>query len=118
MRRRPFVSVLATAVIVALTACSSGSDAVCVASESGEVCADGGDGQITFRGRGLEPGSEVRMENDKVGPIVLLAEADGSLDPNGTTGVMALFAGTEFTFTVTATDDQGAPIVGDLTVST
>ena len=33
-------------------------------------------------------------------------------------GVLALFVGTEFTFTVTATDDQGDPIVGDITVST
>ena len=58
------------------------------------------------------------MENDQVGPVVLVAEADGSLDPNGTTGVMALFDGTEFTFAVTAVDDQGDTIAGDITVST
>lgn len=115
MRRR---LVIGAAALVVASGCGSGGDAVCLSSDSGEVCAEGGDGQITFSGSGLEPGSEVRMENDQVGPVVLVAEADGSLDPNGTTGVMALFAGTEFTFAVTAVDDQGDTIAGDITVST
>ncbi len=111
-------AVLGAVTLVVVSGCGSGSDAVCVSSAAGEVCADGGDGTITFSGNGLEPGSEVRMENDQVGPVVLVAEADGVLDPNGMVGVMALFADTEFTFTVTATDEQGEPIVGDITVST
>ena len=116
MRRRRLV--IGTAALVVASGCGSGGDAVCLSSDSGEVCAEGGDGRITFSGSGLEPGSEVRMENDQVGPVVLVAEADGSLDPNGTTGVMALFAGTEFTFAVTAVDDQGDTIAGEITVST
>ena len=115
---RSWSAVLGAVTLVIVSGCSSGSDAVCVSSDAGEVCADGSDGSITFSGTGLEPGSEVRMENDQVGPVVLVAEADGSLDPNGTTGVMALFAGTEFMFAVTAVDEQGEPIVGDITVST
>ncbi len=100
------------------TGCGSGSDALCLRSDAGEVCAEGGDGRIEFSGSGLAPGSEVRLENDLTDPVTLTVEADGSLDPGGTVGVMSLFADTEFTFTVTATDDQGAAIVGDITVST
>jgi hypothetical protein len=100
------------------TACGSGTDAVCVRSDVGEVCGEGGDGRIEFSGSGLEPGSEVWFDNDELGPIALPVEADGSLRDDGTVGVLALVAGTEFTFTVTATDDQGNPIVGDITVST
>ncbi len=111
-------AVVVCAVALVASGCGSDSDAVCVSSESGEVCADGSDGGIKFSGSGLEPGSEVRMESDELGQVVLVAEADGSLDPNGAAGVVALFAGTEFTFEVTAIDDQGHPIVGDITVST
>ena len=118
MRRR-WVAVIAGVVgLAAATGCGSARDAVCLSSESGEVCADGGDGRIEFSGSGLEPGSEVRMENGPVGPVVLVVEADGSLGPDGSVGVVSLFAGTELTFTVTATDDHGDPIVGDITVST
>jgi hypothetical protein len=88
---------------------------VCVLSDVGEVCAEGGDGRVEFSGRDLEPGSEVRFDNDELGPIAFSVEADGAL---GSVGVLALVAGTEFTFTVTAIDDQGNPIVGDITVST
>ena len=91
---------------------------MCLRSDVGEVCAEGGDGRIEFCGIGLEPGSEVQFDNDQLGPIALPVDADGSLDIEGSVGVLALFAGTEFTFTVTATDDQGDPIVGDITVST
>jgi len=119
MRRT--VGGLGLAVAVALgaaTGCGSGGDAVCLRSDAGEVCAEGGDGRIEFRGSGLEPGSEVQFDNDELGPIALPVDADGSLDIEGSVGVLALFAGTEFTFTVTATDDQGDLIVGDITVST
>jgi hypothetical protein len=100
------------------TGCGSGSDAVCLRNGAGEVCAEGGDGRVVFSGSGLEPGSEVRFDNDELGPIALPVGADGSLDIDGSVGVLALFAGTDFTFAVTATDDQGDPIVGDITVST
>ena len=92
---------------------------MCLSSESGEVCADGGDGRIKFSGSGLKPGSEVvQSRTTELDPIVLTVAEDGSLDPNGAIGVMSMFADTEFTFAVTAIDDQGEPIVGDVTVST
>jgi hypothetical protein len=91
---------------------------VCLSSESGQVCAAGGDGRIKFSGSGLEPGSEVRLANDMTDPLTLEVEPDGSLDPNGMVGFLSFFADTEVTFTVTATDDQGEPIAGDITVST
>jgi hypothetical protein len=99
-------------------ACGGASASVCISSESGEVCADGGDGRITFSGEGLEPGSTVQIDNDRLGPLSLDVDADGRLDPNGMVGVLALFADTEFTFDVAATDDEGAPIAGEITVST
>ncbi len=117
MSRRPVAATVGAMVLVA-TGCGSGSDAVCLSSGSGEVCAEGGDGRIEFSGSGLQPRSEVLFDSDQVGPVVLVADADGSLDPDGTTGVLSMFADTEFTFVVTAVDDQGEPIVGDLTVST
>jgi hypothetical protein len=110
--------VLVAVTLVLASSCSSGSDAVCVSSESGEVCANGGDGSIKFSGSGLEPGSEVELASGLTDPLVLTVEADGSLDPNGMVGFLSLFADTEVTFAVTAIDDQGEPIVGDITVST
>ena len=115
---RRTVGGLAAAVALGTTGCESGSEAVCLRSDAGEVCAEGGDGRIEFSGSGLAPGSEVRIENDMTDPLTLIVEADGSLEPGGTVGVMSLFADTEFTFTLTATDDQGDPIVGDITLST
>lgn len=110
---------LAVGVGLLLTqACDSAGDSVCVSSDTGEVCADGSSGSIKFSGSGLEPGSEVRLESDELEPIVLRATADGELDPNGAVGVMAMFAGTEFTFSVVAIDAQGDSIEGDLVVST
>lgn len=117
-RRRAFGGPAVALALVTATSCGSGSDAVCLRTDTGEVCADGGEGRIEFSGSGLEPGSEVRIENDMTDPLTLIVEADGSLDPDGTVGVMSLFADTEFTFTLTATDDQGDPIVGDITLST
>jgi hypothetical protein len=107
----------ALAVMVA-TGCGSESGIVCLRSDAGEVCVEGGDGRIEFSGRGLEPGSEVRVENDRTDPLTLTVEPDGSLDPGGTAGFLSLSADTEVTFTVTATDDQGDPIVGDIMLST
>jgi hypothetical protein len=115
--RRPAVGGLALALGTA-TGCGSGSDAMCLRSDAGEVCAEGGDGRIEFTGTGLEPGSEVQFDNAELGPIALPVDADGSLDIEGSVGVLALFDGTEFTFTVTATDDRGSSIVGDITAST
>ena len=109
---------LVGAVMLVGAACSEGSDAVCLTSGSGDVCADGSDGSIEFSGSGLEPGSEVRLESDELGPVVLRVDADGGLDPTGAAGVLALFSGTEFTFAVSAVDVEGNPIVGDITVST
>ena len=118
MRRGPFAVVGGAALLASTAGCGSGNDAVCLSSDVAEVCADGGDGGVVFSGSGLEPGSEVRMENDQVGPVVLVVGADGSLGPDGSVGLVSLFADTEFTFTVAAIDDQGDPIVGDITVST
>ncbi len=110
---------LAVGVMVLVgAACSAGADAVCLSNGSGDVCADGSSGSIEFSGSGLEPGSQVRLTSDELDPVVLRVGADGGLDQGGTTGVLALFSGTEFTFAVSATDDQGNPIVGDITVST
>ncbi len=106
------------AMILVGAACGAGSDAACLSSGSGEVCADGSSGSIEFSGSGLEPGSQVRLESDELGPIVLRVDGDGGLDPAGAAGVVALFSGTDFTFAVSAVDDQGNPIVGDITVST
>jgi hypothetical protein len=118
VRRRTAGLAAGAVALVVATGCGSGSDAECVRSDAGEVCAEGGDGRIEFTGSGLEPGSEVQFDNEELGPIALPVDADGSLDIDGSVGVVALFAGTEFTFTVTATDDQGDPVVGDITVST
>lgn len=117
MSRRVVAAVLGAVSLISLAGCAGG-DAVCLSSESGEVCADGGDGGIEFSGSGLEPGSEVRLVNDMTDPLTLTVESDGSLDPNGTVGFLSFFADTEVTFTVTATDERGEPIVGDITVST
>jgi hypothetical protein len=118
VKRRAFGGLVGALALVTSSGCGSGSDAVCLRSDAGEVCAEGGDGRIEFSGRGLEPGSEVQFDNDELGPIALDVDADGSLDVDGSVGVLALLAGTEFTFAVTATDDQGELIVGDITVST
>ena len=116
--RRTVVGAVVALALGAATGCGSGSDAVCLRSDAGEVCAESGDGGIEFSGSGLAPGSEVQFDNDQLGPIALPVDADGSLDVEGSVGVLALFDGTEFTFAVSATDDQGAPIVGNITVST
>jgi hypothetical protein len=116
--RRTIVSAVSGLVVGAATACGSGSDAVCLSSGAGEVCAERGDGRIEFSGSGLEPGSEVQIDNEELGPLTLTVDDDGSLDTAGTVGVVALFAGTEFIFIVTATDGRGEAIAGELTVST
>lgn len=117
MRRRA-VGLAGAIAFGTATGCGSGSDAMCLRSDAGEVCAEGGDGRIEFSGSGLEPGSEVQFDNEELGPIALPVDADGSLDSEGGVGLLALLVDTEFTFTVTATDDQGDPIVGEITVST
>jgi hypothetical protein len=90
---------------------------VCLSSEAGEVCAEGGDGQVQFSADGLEAGSEVRIESDEFGSVVYTVGADGSLADAGAQGLMSFVAGTEFSFAVTATDAQGEPILGNITVS-
>ncbi len=91
---------------------------MCVSSESGEVCANGGDGSITFSGAGWSRAPRCGWRTTRSARSCWWRKPDGSLDPGGAIGVMALFVGTEFTFAVTAIDDQGEPIVGDITVST
>jgi hypothetical protein len=86
--------------LAAATGYGSGGDAMCLRSDAVEVCAEGGDGRIEFRGTGLEPGSEVQFDNDQLGLIALPVDTAGSLDIEGSVGVLALFAGTEFTITV------------------
>ncbi len=118
MRCRAIGGAVGALALGAATACGAVSDAVCVSSDVGEICAERGEGRIAFSGTGLEPGSEVQIDNEELGPITLVVDDDGTLDTAGAVGVVALFAGTEFTFTVTATDGRGDPLAGELTVST
>jgi hypothetical protein len=118
VRRRAIVGVVGALALGAATACGDASDAVCLSSDVGELCAERGDGRIEFSGTGLKPGSEVQIDNEELGPITLVVDDDGTLDTAGAVGALALFSGTEFSFTVTATDGRGGPLAGELTVST
>ena len=112
------VLVGAAAILLAV-GCGSDRSAVCVSNDVGEVCADSPDGQITFSGRGLEPGSEIQLEGPDGAPFVLPVDSDGTFDPgSGTLGYLYLFADTELTFTVSAIDSNGDVLDGDIIVST
>jgi hypothetical protein len=112
-RRRPLVVVVA--LLVATTGCGDDATVECVSNEVGEVCAVA-EGGVNFRGSGLSPGSEVVLGEPTVGPITFAVNDDGSFDPSS--GVLALFAGTEFTFDVIATDANGDPLTGRIVIAT
>lgn len=90
-----------------------------MSNDVGEICADNpDDGQINFRGRGLEPGSEIQVTGPDDAAFVLPVRADGTFDPeSGALGFLYLFTDTELTFTVSATDRNGDLLEGDIVVS-
>ena len=106
----------ASVVALVFSGCGAGSSAVCVSNDVATVCADASNGGIGFRGRGLEPGSDVRIDNPDVGPIVRQVGTDGSFEPDGM-GVLSVFADTEFTFVVSGIDANGDPIEGDIVIT-
>jgi hypothetical protein len=114
-RASSFLAVIA--VVVVMMGCGSGNSAVCVSNDVGEVCADNSDGSITFSGRGLHPDADVTIHSDQLGPTVIGVGADGTLAP-GATGVVSLFADTEFVFAVWAVDANGDPFMGDIVITT
>lgn len=102
---------------VASITVSCGSDAVCVSTDVGEVCAESSDGRIEFSGRGLDPESDVVIDSARLGPSVHGVGADGTLDAGGSIGVLSLFAGTEYNFTVWAVDADGDPLSGEIVIT-
>jgi hypothetical protein len=104
-------------VAVASITVSCGSDAVCVSTDVGEVCADSSDGRIEFSGRGLDPESDVVIDSARLGQSVYSVGADGTLDAGGSIGVLSLFTDTEFTFTVAAVDADGEPLSGEIVIA-
>jgi len=121
-----FLSFATTVALMALMALATltsgcGDDATveCVSNEVGEVCARA-DGAITFRAKGLEPGSDVELANDMVGPITFTADDDRSFATDqaaGDGGVMSFIVGTEFIFDVTATDANGQAQTGQIVIA-
>ena len=114
-RQRSLVVWAALAAVLIVAACSSDS-ARCVSNHVGEVCANPNDGAVNFRGDGLLPGSEVVVGETVVGPLKYTVGDDGSFDPGSSSGVMAVFADTEFTFDVTATDADGNALTGQIEI--
>ncbi len=111
--RRSLLGVAVVTAAVAAAGCSD-DDAVCVSNEVGEVCAQS-DGSITFRGSGLLPNSDVSIDNPEVGSVVYGVDSDGKIKSEGS-GVLSLFADTEFTFTVAAVDADGEPLQGVIVI--
>jgi len=116
-------------VIVALSGCGSHKSTECVSSERGEVCATSEGGAITFTGHGLKAGSKVaiatvaqipRTSEPEQSRSTLDVGEDGTLvtAEQGQVGFLSVFADTKVTFTVSATDEDGVPIEGDLVLST
>jgi hypothetical protein len=103
--------------LVVIASSCTGEAAECVSNGVGEVCAEANEGAITFRGDGLLSGSTVELGDTAVGPITYVVGDDGSFDPGSASGVMAVFSGTEFSFEVTATDADGAPLSGRIVVA-
>lgn len=114
--RRLIVALTASAAVLTISACSSAT-AECISNDVGEVCANTGDA-IHFRGEGLLPGSEVVVDETVLGSTTFNADADGAFDPGSSQGNMSVYADTEFTFEVTATDADGNPLTGQITIST
>ena len=102
------------AAVVTAAGCGSDGDAACVSTEVGEVCANS-DGSITFRGSGLQPDSDVSIDNPDFGPTVYGVDADGEFGSEGR-GVLSLVTDTEFAFTVSAVDADGEPLEGVIVI--
>lgn len=117
MRSGRLASAVTAAMLAVASGCGSTGSATCVSNGIGEVCATSADGAIEFSGAGLEPGSDVTVDYGESEPAIFVVGANGTFDPDSQ-GLLAYFAGTEFTFGVSAIDDQGGPIEGDITVST
>ena len=116
MRNRLPSRVVAGSISVALLiGCGSDDAARCLSSDRGEVCADGSDGSVEFRGSGLEPDSEVVVDHPGPGDSRFVVESDGTFQPNGR-AFMTFVAGTTTTFTISATDADGNPIEGEIIV--
>lgn len=110
--------VYASAVLL-MAGCGSGGSESCVSNEVGEVCADGGEGRVTFNARGLEPGSEIELVGPDDASVVLPVGPDGTYEmESGAQGYLSVFADTEVRFTVSAVDDGGNRLDGQLAVST
>jgi hypothetical protein len=115
-----FVSYSAAVALMAMTTgCGDDATVECVSNGVGEVCARA-DGAITFTSKGLDPGSDVELENDMVGPITFTADDEGSFATDqaaGDVGVLSFVVGTEFIFDVTATDADGNPLTGQIVIA-
>ena len=105
--------------LATLTAgCGDDATVECLSNDVGEVCARS-DGAITFTASGLEPGSEVMIDNELVGPITFSADEAGAYatdQATGDIGVLSFIVGTEFVFDVTATDADGQPLTGQMAI--
>ncbi len=115
-----FVPCAAAVALMAMTSgCGDDATVECVSNGVGEVCARA-DGAITFSAKGLDPGSDVELENDMVGPITFTADDEGSFATDraaGDVGVLSLIVGTEFTFDVSATGADGNPLTGKIVIA-
>jgi hypothetical protein len=108
-----------SAALLVMVGCGSGNSETCISNDVGQVCANGDDGRVTFSGQGLEPGSEIELVGPDETPVMLPVGADGTFDTeSGALGFLHVFADTELTFVVSATDDRGDRLEGQLTVST
>ena len=114
--RRTLLAVAAVAGILATSGCGSGDAAECLSNDVGKVCADNSDGSITFSGNGLAPDSVVIIDNSDVETSSYQVGADGSFEPDGA-GFLSFFAGTSFTFTISAVGADGRPIEGEIVVT-
>lgn len=107
--------------MLAVSGCGSGSTTECLSSGAGEVCAVSDDGSITFTGSGLEAGSQVSVSTAEIEDSVSTFEVDseGMLTmQNGAIGFVSVFADAEFNFTVSALDEDGEAIEGEIVIVT
>lgn len=121
MKRRLFGSVAVGVAASVVSACGSGATSECLSTEVGEVCAVSEEGAVTFNGNGLEPGSQVSISAAEVDApnTILEVDQDGELvAKNGEVGFLSFIAGIDFTFTVTAVDENGEAVDGEIVIST
>ncbi len=114
MMRRTLL--LAGAGLIAIGSCGFGDSQACFERGDAKVCADNGNDSIEFSGSGLQPDSAVLIDNPELGLSVYEVDDDGTFEPDGRM-VLAMFEGTPFTFTVTATDADGGLIEGVIDIS-